>query len=81
MNTPAITDDIWLVEDHAPLRETLREALAASCGGGVSAFPSCEAALAACGAGRALPEVLILDLGLPGMSGVEGIKHFKIAVP
>jgi len=73
--------DIWLVEDHSALRETLREAFEISGVGTARTFASCESALAAMADASALPEVMILDLGLPGMSGLEGIKRFKEGAP
>ena len=80
MKSPVVPADIWLVEDHQALRETLGEALGLSGAGSVRAFPSCETALAAM-ADEGLPEVIILDLGLPGMSGLEGIRRFKEIAP
>ena len=72
---------IWLVEDHRSLRETLREALELAEGACVRDFASCETALEAMAKGDPHPEVIILDLGLPGMSGLEGLRHFKEASP
>ncbi len=72
---------IWLVEDHSPLRETMREALAASSLGPIETFGSCEAALAFLTTALVPPEVVILDIGLPGMSGLEGLRHLKTASP
>ncbi len=72
---------IWLVEDHTPLRRTLREALELSDHVAVRDFATCEAALAALSTGRSLPRVMLLDIGLPGMSGLEGLRIFKEATP
>lgn len=69
---------IWLVEDHRALRETLREAFLLSGEWEVRAFGSCEEALLENGD---FPEVMILDLGLPGMSGIDGLKRFKERMP
>ncbi len=44
-------------------------------------FSTCEAALTALTKATAHPEVIILDLGLPGMSGLEGLRLFKKASP
>lgn len=73
--------EIWLIEDNADLREATATALslesAAYCPKG---FGSCEDALAAAEqGGRA--DVILLDVGLPGMDGIEGIKRFKAAMP
>lgn len=71
---------VWLIEDHDRLRGTLREAIGMSIEGRVSDFATCEAALAEMDKGPA-PEVIVLDLGLPGMSGHEGLKRFKDRSP
>ncbi len=82
MKTPApVKTSIWLIEDHRPLRLTLREALELSEAASVRDFSTCEAALAALAKTTARPEVIILDLGLPGMSGLEGLRRFKAATP
>lgn len=71
---------IWLIEDHDRLRATLKEIIDSSMECEVTAFGTCEAALAKLGDGHA-PEVIVLDLGLPGMSGLEGIGKFKSLSP
>lgn len=72
---------IWLIEDHAHLRETLCEVLEISGTGSVKSFPSCEAALEQIRRSSPPPDILLLDIGLPGMCGIEGIRHFKQQVP
>ncbi len=72
---------IWIVEDHQPLRDTLREALEVSDAGRVQTFSSCETALEAMATNDPRPDVIILDLGLPGMSGLEGLRRFKEMTP
>jgi len=81
MEESATHTNIWLVEDHRPLRQTLREALELSEGATVQDFSNCEDALASLGKDTARPDVIILDLGLPGMSGLEGLRRFKEATP
>ncbi|MEO0558692.1 MAG: response regulator transcription factor [Bacteroidota bacterium] len=71
---------IWLVEDNALYRETIAEVLDAVPGYVASVFEHCEAALDALHAG-ALPEVVLMDIGLPGMSGVEGAQRFQEQAP
>ncbi len=70
---------IAIVEDHAPLRATLGEALELAHIGPVTDFPDCESALKAMREMK--PDVIILDIGLPGMSGLEGIGRMKALVP
>jgi DNA-binding NarL/FixJ family response regulator len=72
--------DVAIVED---LRE-IREGLAALIGGTpgfrcVGAFRSMEEALPALAANP--PDVALVDVGLPGMSGIEGIPLLKARCP
>jgi DNA-binding NarL/FixJ family response regulator len=69
---------VWIVEDHLRLRESLRE-LVAEVAGIVMTFASCEEALEETVA--VPPKVIILDIGLQGMSGLEGIRCFKERFP
>lgn len=80
--TPADTKAVvWLVEDHADSRRVLARVLnrtsTIQC---PSTFASCEEALAVLRT-TPPPDVILLDVGLPGMSGIEGIQHFKTLAP
>lgn len=72
---------VWLVEDNdlyrEGLAEVLREAADVECG---LAVASCEEALAALEEGGA-PDVVLLDVGLPGMDGIEGARRFRELSP
>jgi len=72
---------IWIIEDHRRLRETVREALGLAGEETVATFPSCEKALATLDAAAPSPGVMLLDLGLPGMSGLDGLRRFKQRIP
>jgi DNA-binding NarL/FixJ family response regulator len=74
-------ETIWIIEDHRRLRETLRDALELTSGHVAVPLASCEQALAALDAGKPAPDVILLDLGLPGMPGVEGLRRFKQRMP
>jgi DNA-binding NarL/FixJ family response regulator len=73
--------EVWLVEDSAHLRETVREYLdmqkGLRCG---LAVESCEEALDALRRGR-VPDAVLVDLNLPGMSGLEGIAQIRSLSP
>jgi len=73
--------EVWVVEDNEFLRDTLVELLDAGrdtrC---TLATGACEMALAALKRGE-VPQVVLMDLGLPGMSGIEGIRRIKDASP
>lgn len=88
--TETTLSTIWIVEDHDRLRQTLGEAMTLAGATTVRLFASCEAALAAfpgpgssssSGSSGSSPQVIILDIGLPGMSGIDGIARFKVLAP
>lgn len=78
---PAESITVWLVEDNTTFRNTVMRALdleeGFQCLGG---FTSCEDALAAL-AHRPAPRAVLLDVGLPGMSGIEGIALLRERAP
>lgn len=71
----------WLIEDHKSYGTRLMRALNRlndiRC---EQRFTACEDALAAL-ADHAPPDVLLLDVGLPGMSGIEGIASLRQLAP
>jgi DNA-binding NarL/FixJ family response regulator len=73
--------DIWVIEDHGWLRDTIREAVEKAGCGSVHCFPTCESALSRSQAAESPPAVVLLDLGLPGMSGLEGLREIKRRSP
>jgi DNA-binding NarL/FixJ family response regulator len=46
----------------------------------VHQYERCEDAIEALVAGER-PDVMLFDIGLPGMSGIEGIRRIKTALP
>lgn len=72
---------VWIVEDHAPFRRALRKVLDAEpelrC---TREFVSCESMLAEL-SGQEPPDLVLMDVGLPGMSGLEGVRRVRTAVP
>ncbi len=72
---------IWIVEDNDLLRESIaliiNQAPGLTCPLDVA---TCEEALLALDDG-AVPEIILLDIGLPGMSGIEGIAPIHARSP
>ena len=72
---------LWITEDHAPFRRTMARLLGTEEGLQVTAqFDSCEALLKALD-GSAKPDLLLLDVGLPGMSGLDALRLIKEKSP
>jgi len=73
--------ELWVVEDDALYRKTisglLHEVEGIRCD---HVFSRCEDALRALESEPA-PDVILMDLGLPGMNGIEGTKHVREISP
>lgn len=69
---------IWIIEDHAAFRTNLTEIVNASktvrC---ERNFSSCEEALESLAATNRPPQAMLVDLALPGMSGIDGLKKIQ----
>ncbi len=73
--------DIWLVEDNSRYRKSLATVINSAHGMVCTqAFPSCEEALAVMSEDGG-PDIILLDIGLPGMSGIKGIRQFRELAP
>src|SRR5512147_2116352 len=71
---------IAIIEDRREIRESLAVLIGGTGGYAcVGAFRSMEEALPAIG--RLSPQVVLVDIGLPGMSGIEGISLLKARNP
>ncbi|MBK1855842.1 response regulator transcription factor [Verrucomicrobiaceae bacterium 5K15] len=81
MNTPI---QVLLVEDHAGYREVISRTIqAADQVELLKQFGTAEIALREiqCVGPQKTPDVILLDLNLPGMSGIEAIPWFKKYLP
>ena len=78
--TIASTLKVGIIEDQPRIREGLRSLIDGTDGYRcVGSFGSMEEALAQLD--RELPDVMLVDIGLPGMSGIEGMRHIKARHP
>jgi DNA-binding NarL/FixJ family response regulator len=67
---------VSIIEDQVEIRESLRILIDGAEGlRSAGAFRSMEEALD--GIGLDLPDIALVDIGLPGMSGIAGIKELK----
>jgi len=73
-------ETILVVEDHEAVRRSLRDWLQVE-------FPQCRVIGAACGeealalAGIEPPRVVVMDISLPGMTGIEATRQVKANWP
>ena len=73
--------DVWVIEDNEEMRVTLMEVIDSDaemmC---TLSFPRCEEALTALQK-ESPPQVMLMDIGLPGMSGIEGVRRIRVISP
>lgn len=69
-----------IYEDNPRLRESLELLLGTDTGFSIAgAFSDCTMVIAQMEA--LMPELVIMDIDMPGMSGIEGVKHIKSEFP
>ena len=78
---PEPSTTVWLVEDNDRFRANIKDLINETAGLTCSlAVPSCEDALASLD-NEPAPDVLLMDIGLPGVDGIEGIRMVKSVAP
>ncbi|HZM01850.1 MAG TPA: response regulator transcription factor [Candidatus Saccharimonadales bacterium] len=83
MNASPTSDviSVWLIEDHDDFRKMVAWQINQLAGMRCSRhFSNCEDALAALDEEKQ-PQVILCDIGLPGMDGIAGIRKIKIVSP
>ncbi len=71
---------VVVVEDNDTIREGLKILIDGTEGYScIGTYTRCETMLKSLK--KSEPDVLLMDIGLPGMSGIEGIKQAKIILP
>jgi CheY-like chemotaxis protein len=72
---------LWVIEDDPVFRRAMQELVDASSGMRCErVFETCEEALQVL-SDEGAPEIVLVDIGLPGMSGIEGIRRMKALSP
>ncbi|RPI05625.1 MAG: DNA-binding response regulator [Ignavibacteriae bacterium] len=73
--------EVWIVEDNVFFQQCLVELINCETDLKCShSFISCEKTIEQLEKSTA-PSIILLDIGLPGMSGLEGIQKFKLLAP
>jgi DNA-binding NtrC family response regulator len=72
-----VSDSVYVVDDSQAARDVISLALKKDYH--VKAFPSAESAIEAMSS--APPDLVLLDIGLPGMSGTEALEQIKRLYP
>ena len=73
---------VWLIDDDKTICSSFKEAIQHNASYiRVSTFEGCEAGLEALRMGNDPPDIILLDIHMPGMSGIEGIPLFKMLSP
>ena len=71
---------VAIVEDNRELREGLSHLIGATPGFAFAgSYGSCDQFFGS--AGQATPDVVLMDIELPGISGIDGVKRLKESLP
>lgn len=75
-----MANGIVLIEDNIPFRDAFEEIISATSDFYViNSYTNCETAIEACIADK--PDIVLMDVELPGINGVEGTKRLKKKLP
>src|SRR5438034_1337231 len=80
MDTLVMTT-VWLVEDNDSFRNNIKRLVDLTEGLKCEkAFSNCEEAIGELDTAAA-PDLVLMDIGLPGMNGIEGVRRLKAIAP
>jgi len=80
MDTLVMTT-VWLVEDNDSFRNNIKKLVDLTEGLKCeNAFSNCEEAIGELDTAAA-PDLVLMDIGLPGMDGIEGVRRLKAIAP
>src|SRR5437867_12449254 len=80
MDTLVMTT-LWLVEDNDSFRNNIKKLVDLTEGlQCVKDFTNCEEAIKELDTAAA-PDLVLMDIGLPGMDGIEGVRRLKAIAP
>ena len=72
--------EVAIIEDDTEMRQTLHHLIHSTEGFAcIGSFESCEYALSSIEVTK--PDVILMDINLPGMSGIEGVRRIKLFDP
>jgi DNA-binding NarL/FixJ family response regulator len=72
---------VWLVDDDDEFRGTMLSGLGLDKSLCAQGFRTCEEALGSLRSYESPPDVILLDINMPGMGGMRGISAFRAAAP
>lgn len=82
MNEPTEFISVWLIDDDKAITTSFREAIHQNASYiKVNTFSGSEDALEALRKGQNPPDIILLDIHMPDMGGIESIAHFKSLSP
>ena len=82
MNEPSEFISVWLIDDDKAITASFREAIHQNASYiKVSTFDGSEDALQLLQEGQSPPDIILLDIHMPGLGGIESISQFKKLSP
>ena len=78
MNIEKKNISVWIIEDNEAFRSSLASLIGIFAGFNCEQiFGTCESAIEHLKDSSSMPDIILSDIGLPGISGIEGIPRIK----